>query len=123
MILINLLPFFIEIVWDYLLIKSGKPDVIRLKHRAAMIAGSVLVYAILQSDMTFIKLDKAVIVSFWPFVFFDILLNKMRGDKWYYLSTTNSKWWDENLNRVNHYVLLTARILVAVCLIVLYFVL
>ena len=118
--LICLIPFCTELVWDYLLIKSGKPDVIRLKHRAAMIAGSVLVYAILQLDMTFIKLDKAFIVAVLPFVFFDYALNKMRGLKWYYLSKSNGKWWDELLHKVNPYALLSARILVAVCLIVLY---
>lgn len=123
MILINLLPFFIEIVWDYLLIKSGKPDVVRFKHRAGMIAGVILIYAVIESERTFIHIDKALIVAVLPFVFFDLILNWFRGLKWYYLSESNGKWWDELLHKVNPYALLSARILVAVCLIVLYFVL
>lgn len=118
MILINLLPFAVEIIWDYLLIKSGKPDVIRLKHRTAMIAGSVLVYAILQADMTFIKLDKALIVAVLPFVFFDPILNILRGKNWG--APASSKGWDRWLSKYDSEKVMYARILVAVCLIVLY---
>ena len=121
MILINLLPFFIELIWDYLLIKSGKPDVISLKHRAAMIAGSVLVYAILQTDMTFIKLDKALIVAVLPYCFFDPLLNILRGKNWG--APASSKGWDRWLSKYDAEKVMYARILVAVGLIVLYFVL
>lgn len=119
MILINLIPFLIELTWDYLLIKSGKPDVIRLKHRAAMVIGVVLIYAILFAD-SFRDVDKALIVAVWPYSFFDPLLAWLRKKRGFdYKGKTKN--WDKWYNRFNPYFVMTVRILVAVGLIVLFY--
>lgn len=48
-----------------------------------------------------------------PYMGFDIVLNKLRGKPWDYLSTTNGKFWDRNLVRLNPYFLLVLRFLAA----------
>lgn len=109
-----LTPFTVELISDYVMIVvKKKKDWFRLNHRVLMIIGVALIFILLTPERNFKDVDMFLIIAVAPYLFFDYALNKMRGLKWYYLSTSNGKWWDENLHRVNPYALLTARIVIA----------
>lgn len=102
--LLTLLPFTIELFGDQYLISKGKKD-IHWAWRVIMIVAVSLSYP----DMV-LHLD-LLLTCLLPFCFFDIVLNKLRGKPWDYLSTTNGKYWDRNLVRLNPWFLLVLRVL------------
>lgn len=116
-------PFLTELLSDYVMIVvKKKKDWFRGWHRAGMILGVALIY-IVTGDRTWQDVVRFLALATIPFLFFDYALNKMRGLKWYYLSTSNGKWWDEILHKANPYWLLTFRVLVAIGLGICYIVL
>lgn len=111
-------PFFVELISDYVMIVvKKKPDWFRGWHRLAMMGFLAGTTAGLSDEPVFLHVVKFFALATIPYLFFDYALNKMRGLKWYYLSTSNGKWWDELLNSVNHWALLAARFVAAAILI------
>lgn len=101
--MILIFPFIIELIADWQLIKAGKKD-IPLWLRVVLIG--------LCSTETFWVLTIPVsnlCLAWAPFCLFDPLLNKLRGKKWSYVSTTNGKAWEKFMARFNPYALMVFR--------------
>lgn len=103
------LPFLIELIGDYLLIKADQKD-IHFLWRVVLLVALWLV-----ADLGVCLLATAL------FCFFDPALNLLRGKKWYYQSTTNGKLWDRVLAPLNHWAVLAGRVLLFVGIVVTYY--
>jgi hypothetical protein len=106
-----LIPFSIELLYDWKLIERGKPD-LHWSWRMPMFLATAIDYS--ASTWSQIQFSTgALILCLLPYFFFDIALNKLRGKSWDYLSTTNGKYWDRNLVRLNPWFLLVLRFIAA----------
>ena len=103
-----LLPFAFELVYDWIAIYNGKKD-LHWGFRLPMMLLTSIGYTY---PVTSLHLGN-LLLCVLPFLFFDICLNLLRGKKWDYLSTTNGKYWDRNLVRLNPYFLLVVRFVLA----------
>lgn len=103
------LPFLFELVGDYLLIRAGRKD-IPFAWRVVLLVALWLVAGL-----------GVCLLATALFCFFDPALNKLRGKKWYYQSTTNGKLWDRLLASLNHWFVLTGRVAVFVAFVVTYY--
>lgn len=105
------LPFLIELIGDWYLIKKGKKD-IPLWVRIAMIAIVSHTIRFEGGELQVIILVKHALLATAPFAFFDNLLAWMRGKRGLdYEGKT--KAWDKFLARFNPHFLLLIRGLVA----------
>lgn len=106
-----LFPFIFELIYDWKFIQRGKPD-LHAGWRFPMFLLTSIDYSV--STWPQIQFSTgAMLLCLIPFCFFDIVLNKLRGKSWDYLSTTNGKYWDHNLVRLNPYFLLVLRFIAA----------
>lgn len=112
--MIPLLPFALELPLDAWLIKRGKKD-LSWKTRTALIALSCLACWLLEGSQFNIEglrvIGSSVCLALAPYAWFDLSLNLMRRKPWYYVSSTNGKWWDSKLAGMNHWVVLTLRVI------------
>lgn len=112
--LLALLPFLVELIWDYILIaRHHKADIIRLHHRVFMIIGASLLLMYFEP-----RLVKTITLACIPYCFFDPALNLLRGKRWDYNGST--KEWDIYIGKYNPRWILFGRSIVAYSLIIIY---
>ena len=106
-----LFPFLFELGYDWISIGMGKKD-LHWGWRLPMFILTAVNWDV--STLQNLNLQTGnILLCMVPYCLFDIILNWLRGKKWYYLSSTNKKYWDRNLVRINPYFLLVVRFVCA----------